>query len=259
MTFLCKLDAAAFAACTSPQAYTGARERLAHLPGRGERRGRQRRARRRASPGRSTDPAAGAVDHGSPANPTNTTARASRSPTPRPARPSCASSTARRSRPARARRATRASPPARTPSRCEAKDAAGNIERADELHLDDRPHAAAGAVDHLDAGEPDQRRPAPSFSFTDTEAGVDVPVQARRGRVRGLHEPDELSPALAAGSHTFQVEAKDAAGNTDAAPDDLHLDDRHDAAAGAVDHRRTRRTRPTRRRRPSRSPTPRPA
>ena len=73
-----------------------------------------------------------------------------------------------------------------------------------------------------------------TFTFTSTESRLDVPVRARRRRLRRLprrlHRPRQ-------GSHTFQVRATDAAGNIDADARHAHLDRRH-RRARHDDHRR---------------------
>ncbi len=64
-----------------------------------------------------------------------------------------------------------------------------------------------------------------SFSFTDSEAGVTFLCKLDAAAFAACTSPQPYS-SLASGSHTFQVEAKDAAGNVELA-DELHLDGRH--------------------------------
>ena len=63
----------------------------------------------------------------------------------------------------------------------------------------------------------------PSFTFTATEAGLDVRVQARRpgrddGHVRELHLAAFATARWRTATYTFSVRATDAAGNVDATP-----------------------------------------
>ena len=82
---------------------------------------------------------------------------------------------------------------------------------------------------------PDRTRHSTSatFTFNSTEAGVDVPVLARRRRLRRL--PRRYT-GLPQGPHTFQVRAIDAAGNTDETPGHRTVDRRH-GRARHDDHR----------------------
>ena len=58
----------------------------------------------------------------------------------------------------------------------------------------------------------------PSFSFSSSEPGSTFECRLDGGSWSGCASPDTVSPALAAGSHTFDVRATDAAGNTDGTP-----------------------------------------
>ena len=58
----------------------------------------------------------------------------------------------------------------------------------------------------------------PSFSFSSSEPGSTFECRLDGGSWSGCTSPDTVSPALAAGSHTFDVRATDAAGNTDGTP-----------------------------------------
>src|SRR5207248_8018128 len=58
----------------------------------------------------------------------------------------------------------------------------------------------------------------PSFSFGSTETGSTFKCRIDGGSWTPCSSPDSLSPALADGSHTFDVRATDQAGNTDATP-----------------------------------------
>ena len=137
----------------------------------------------------------------------------------RPAAPrgSSAASTARRSRAARSPFTTGdALAEARTRSPV----------RALERRRERRPDAGVADVHgrHGRAGHDDRERPdrlgelarARRSRSRSNESGVDVPVLARRRRVRRLPAP--ATPASSQGAHTFQVRATDAAGNIDARP-----------------------------------------
>ena len=58
----------------------------------------------------------------------------------------------------------------------------------------------------------------PSFSFSSSEPSSTFECRLDGGSWSGCASPDTVSPALAAGSHTFDVRATDAAGNTDGTP-----------------------------------------
>src|SRR5205085_1188903 len=59
---------------------------------------------------------------------------------------------------------------------------------------------------------------APSFSFTSTESGSTFECRIDGGSWAPCSSPHTIAPALAEGSHTFDVRATDQAGNTDATP-----------------------------------------
>src|SRR5207237_10624828 len=58
----------------------------------------------------------------------------------------------------------------------------------------------------------------PSFGFSSSESGSTYECRIDGGSWTSCTSPRTLSPALAAGSHTFDVRATDQAGNTDATP-----------------------------------------
>ena len=58
----------------------------------------------------------------------------------------------------------------------------------------------------------------PSFSFSSSESGSTFECRVDGGSWSSCTSPDTISPALSGGSHTFDVRATDAAGNTDATP-----------------------------------------
>src|SRR5205807_2463161 len=58
----------------------------------------------------------------------------------------------------------------------------------------------------------------PTFAFTSTETGSTFECRIDGGTWSSCTSPDTLSPALGAGSHTFDVRATDQAGNTDSSP-----------------------------------------
>ncbi|TML18319.1 MAG: hypothetical protein E6G33_00565, partial [Actinobacteria bacterium] len=55
----------------------------------------------------------------------------------------------------------------------------------------------------------------PSFSFSSSESGSTFECRVDGGSWTPCASPETVSPALGAGSHTFDVRATDAAGNTD--------------------------------------------
>jgi large repetitive protein len=58
----------------------------------------------------------------------------------------------------------------------------------------------------------------PTFNFSSTESGSSFQCRLDGGSWSACTSPFTLSPALGAGSHTFDVRATDLAGNTDASP-----------------------------------------
>jgi hypothetical protein len=97
----------------------------------------------------------------------------------------------------------------------EAKDAAGNISAPASFGWAvDTTAPPAPSIDST-PGNPSNQS-APSFSFSDTEAGVTFLCKLDAAAFVSCPSPQGYS-GLGAGSHTFQVEAKDAAGNVSAA------------------------------------------
>ena len=118
------------------------------------------------------------------------------------------------SAPARARRATAGSPRARTASRSRRATRPATRARA-AAFLDGR---------HAGSSEPDDRlQPVRSEQLDERQLRLlrqrvrrQLPLPARRRRLQRLHEPEELQRARQ-GAHSFQVKARDAAGNESAA------------------------------------------
>ena len=253
--------AGTFAACTSPQAYTTAGQRRAHLRRPRDRRGRQPRPDARHAHVHGRHRGAGHDDRlaARPAR-SRRTRRPSRSPRARRARRSSAASTGR---------------PAGTWQSCtsprilgsladgtytfdvRATDAAGNVDATPgHAHLHGR-HDGAEHDDRLRPDRHDHDTTSPQFTFSSSEAGstfecrLDGPGSAT-GTYALCTSPRTLGP-LADGSHTFQVRAIDAAGNVDRRP--------RRGRSPSTPPRRTRRSRrPDRhdqQRRPRRSRSPR--
>src|SRR5207249_3209209 len=57
-----------------------------------------------------------------------------------------------------------------------------------------------------------------NFSFSSSETGSSFECRIDGGSWSSCTSPETISPALAAGSHTFDARATDQAGNTDATP-----------------------------------------
>src|SRR5206468_2479482 len=58
----------------------------------------------------------------------------------------------------------------------------------------------------------------PSFTFSSSESGSTYERRIDGGSWSSCTSPNTISPALAAGSHTFEARATDAAGNADSSP-----------------------------------------
>ena len=107
-----------------------------------------------------------------------------------------------------------------------ARDAAGNV--------DPTPASRTFTIDTTAAGDDDHRRSdgghaTASFTFT-SEAGATFECRLVAGGVRGVHVAARVG-ALADGTYTFAVRARDAAGNVDPTPGVADVHGRHGAAA----------------------------
>ena len=220
-TFECQLDGGGWSACTSPEELHRPERGLAHLRGARDRRRRQHRPDAGdAAPGRSTRPRPTRRSPPQPSDPSNDDRRrASPSAPPRAARRfecqldggGCRSCTS-------PDRATPASPTGSHTFEVRATDAAGNTDPTPAIvHLDDRHGRAETRRSTARPDRPDQRdrrRPSPS---PPTEAGSTFECQLDGGGFASCTSPQSYT-GLADGSHTFQVRATDAAGNTDPTP-----------------------------------------
>src|SRR5207245_11020571 len=76
------------------------------------------------------------------------------------------------------------------------------------------------APDTTITGQPNDpsNNTTPSFSFSSTESGSTFECRLDGGSWSACTSPHTISPALSAGSHTFDVRATDQAGNTDPSP-----------------------------------------
>ncbi len=191
--------------------------RKPHVRGQGHRRRRQHRCDARLrTPGRSTSRLRRRRSRPRPRIPTTTPTRASPSAPRRAARASSASSTAARSpRAPRPKSYTGLAAGSHT-FEVRATDAAGNT--------DSTPASHTWTIDLTDpntsitASPPDPDNDAdPSFSFTSNEGGSTFECKLDGGSFASCTSPKSYT-GLAAGSHTFEVRATDAAGNTDATP-----------------------------------------
>ena len=101
-----------------------------------------------------------------------------------------------------------------------ATDAAGNVDATPaERNWTVSPPADSTAPDTSISGGPSGSTTATSasFSFSSTESGSSFECKLDSGSWGSCTSPKAYS-GLATGSHTFRVQAKDAAGNTDASP-----------------------------------------
>src|SRR5205807_1329324 len=138
--------------------------------------------------------------------------RASPSAPRKPARPSSAASTAAAGPTARARRASRPSAPAATPS-----TSAPPMPRATPTAPP--PPTPGRSTTPPPTTPPTPTRPTtPSFGFSSCETGSTFECRVDGGGWTPCASPETVSPALGAGSHTFDVRATDSAGNTDGTP-----------------------------------------
>ena len=166
-----------------------ARRRRAHLPGAGDRRGRQRR--RAASAAWTVDTVAPDDDDRRrvPASPTQRPRAELRVQRQRAGRASSAGSTRRLGAPARPARVRAASPTARTRSRCGRPTRPATPRAAREPHLDGR-HASAPARRRSTLARPTRRNDAtPTFALHRQRRAPARRFECRvdAGRVRGLH------------------------------------------------------------------------
>ena len=236
-SFECRRDGAAFAACTSPQAYSGLARRLPYLRSAGGRHGREHRRHSGAPrPGPSTPPRrtprSAPVHRRSPTAPT----RASASPEPTPAaralRASNAVATAPPSPPAPARRPTRGLADGSHTFEVRATDTAGNV--------DQTPASFAWTVDttapttSIGSSPPALSNSAnASFSFSGHRCRrlrrCELRMPSRRRRLRRLHQPAGL---LGSARRLPYLRSPRGRHGRQRRPDscELHLDDRHHRA-----------------------------
>ena len=215
-TFECQLDGGGWSSCTSPETYSGLEPGLAHLPGARDRRRREHRPLPRLVHVDGRHAAPNTTITAQPNDPSNVTAPSfSFSSSEGGSTFECQLDGGGWSACSSPKSYTGLSQGSHT-FEVRATDAAGNTDPTPASFTWTIDTAAPNTTITAQPSDPSNSA-APDFSFTSTEGGSTFECQLDGGGWSSCTSPKSYT-GLSQGSHTFEVRATDAAGNTDATP-----------------------------------------